>query len=33
MTTPGRFAALKLLGHETNESVMLFEEIVGPNPL
>ena len=24
----GRFAALKLLGHETNESVMLFEETV-----
>jgi len=28
MTTPGRFAALKLLGHETNESSMLFEETV-----
>jgi len=28
MTTPGRFAALKLLGHETNESIMLFEETV-----
>ena len=26
MTAPGRFAALKLLGHETNESIMLFEE-------
>jgi quercetin dioxygenase-like cupin family protein len=26
MATPGRFAALKLLGHETNESIMLFEE-------
>src|SRR5207249_4785896 len=26
MTEPGRFAALKLLGHETNESIMLFEE-------
>ena len=26
MRAPGRFAALKLLGHETNESVMLFEE-------
>ena len=26
MTAPGRFAALKLLGHETNESVMMFEE-------
>ena len=24
MTAPGRFAALKLLGHETNESIMLF---------
>ena len=28
MTAPGRFAALKLLGHETNESIMLFEETV-----
>src|SRR5919197_1974241 len=28
MTTPGRFAALKLLGHETNGSIMLFEETV-----
>ena len=28
MTEPGRFAALKLLGHETNESIMLFEETV-----
>jgi quercetin dioxygenase-like cupin family protein len=28
MGAPGRFAALKLLGHETNESVMLFEEII-----
>jgi quercetin dioxygenase-like cupin family protein len=28
MTPPGRFAALKLLGHETNESIMLFEETV-----
>ena len=28
MTTAGRSAALKLLGHETNESVMLFEETV-----
>jgi quercetin dioxygenase-like cupin family protein len=28
MTTPGRFAALKLFGHETNESIMLFEEVV-----
>src|SRR2546426_3258093 len=28
MTAPGRFAALKLLGHETSESIMLFEETV-----
>jgi quercetin dioxygenase-like cupin family protein len=28
MGAPGRFAALKLLGNETNESVMLFEETV-----
>jgi quercetin dioxygenase-like cupin family protein len=28
MGAPGRFAALKLLGHETNESIMLFEETV-----
>ena len=28
MGAPGRFAALKLLGHETNESVMMFEETV-----
>jgi quercetin dioxygenase-like cupin family protein len=28
MTAPGRFAALKLLGHETDESIMLFEETV-----
>jgi quercetin dioxygenase-like cupin family protein len=28
MSAPGRFAALKLLGHETNESIMLFEEAV-----
>ena len=28
MAAPGRFAALKLLGHETNESIMLFEETV-----
>src|SRR6266852_9921507 len=28
MTTPGRIAALKLVGHETNESIMLFEETV-----
>src|SRR5205807_3759900 len=26
MGAPGRFAALKLLGHETNESIMMFEE-------
>lgn len=28
MSAPGRFSALKLLGAETNESVMLFEETV-----
>ncbi len=28
MSAPGRFAALKLLGHETNASIMLFEETV-----
>ena len=28
MAAPGRFAALKLVGHETNESIMLFEETV-----
>ena len=28
MNAPGRFAALKLLGHETNDSIMLFEETV-----
>jgi quercetin dioxygenase-like cupin family protein len=28
MGGPGRFAALKLLGHETNGSIMLFEETV-----
>jgi len=28
MTAPGRFADLKLLGCETNESIMLFEETV-----
>ena len=32
MTTPGRFATLKLLGHETNESIMLFEETVPSAP-
>ena len=30
MSAPGRFATLKLLGHETNESIMLFEETVPP---
>jgi quercetin dioxygenase-like cupin family protein len=30
MGAPGRFAALKLLGRETNGSVMLFEETVPP---
>ena len=28
MGAPGRVAALKLLGHETSESIMLFEETV-----
>jgi quercetin dioxygenase-like cupin family protein len=28
MAAPGRFSALKLLGHETGGSVMLFEETV-----
>jgi quercetin dioxygenase-like cupin family protein len=28
MGAPGRVAALKLLGHATNESIMLFEETV-----
>ena len=28
MAAPGRFAALKLVGHATNESIMLFEETV-----
>jgi quercetin dioxygenase-like cupin family protein len=28
MGAPGRFAALKLLGRETDESIMLFEETV-----
>jgi quercetin dioxygenase-like cupin family protein len=28
MGAPGHFAALKLLGHETNGSIMLFEETV-----
>ena len=26
MGAPGRFAALKLLGHETDGSIMMFEE-------
>ena len=30
MTDPGRFAVLKLLGHGTSGSVMLFEETVPP---
>ena len=30
MKAPGRFAALKLLGHETNASIMMFEETVPP---
>ena len=30
MASPGRFADLKLLGHETHESIMLFEETVPP---
>jgi quercetin dioxygenase-like cupin family protein len=30
MGAPGRFAALKLLGHETNASIMMFEETVPP---
>jgi len=28
MKAPGRFAFLKLLGHETNDSIMMFEETV-----
>ena len=28
--TPGRSFYLKLLGHETNESIMMFEEILPP---
>jgi hypothetical protein len=28
MAAPGRFAVLKLLGRDTNESIMLFEETV-----
>ena len=30
MSAPGRFAALKLLGHETEGSIMMFEETVPP---
>ena len=30
MSAPGRFAALKLLGHETNGSIMIFEETLPP---
>ena len=30
MGAPGRFAALKLLGRETNESIMIFEETLPP---
>jgi quercetin dioxygenase-like cupin family protein len=30
MESPGRFAALKLFGHETGESIMMFEETVPP---
>lgn len=43
MSGPGRVAALKLVGHETDGSIMMFEEtvppgtmnwlILGPNPL
>jgi quercetin dioxygenase-like cupin family protein len=28
--TPGRFFAMKLLGHETGESIMMFEETLPP---
>jgi quercetin dioxygenase-like cupin family protein len=28
MGAPGRFADVKLVGHETNESIMMFEEIL-----
>ena len=28
--TPGRFFDLKLLGHETNQSIMMFEETLPP---
>jgi len=30
MRSPGRFADLKLLGHETGQSVMMFEETIPP---
>jgi uncharacterized cupin superfamily protein len=30
MQAPGRFAALKLLGHDTHESIMMFEETAPP---
>ena len=30
MSAPGRFSALKLLGHETNGSIMMFEETLPP---
>jgi hypothetical protein len=30
--TPGRFFDLKLLGRETNESIMMFEETCRPAP-
>ena len=30
MNAPGRFAALKLVGRETHESIMMFEETVPP---
>lgn len=30
MSAPGRFAALKLFGHETEGSIMMFEETVPP---
>src|SRR5690349_16877982 len=30
MAAPGRVAAVKLLGHETNQSIMLFEETIPP---
>ena len=30
MGEPGRLASVKLVGHETNESIMMFEETVPP---